>query len=327
MPAPDGSDIQERQLTIGAKLGEGGEGEVFDLAGGYGGFVYKRYRAHGAANGEALERLVALPGEVTPDERERLIRQTSWPLARVLDGEEVTGFVMRKVPPEFWGTAGDPEHPRPRLRELQYLLFAPKPMWGDIRPPDASGRLQLVRQAAALFHLVHRKHLVIGDVSMSNLLWSASPLALFMVDCDGFRVAGSRTVLPYGETPDWEDPGRPRGGQTPEQSLDSDRYKLALVVGRVLARDPKLRPGDELAPVGDLPERVAAAVPRLFAEAGRPRGLRPDAAQWIRALSDRGEIDLPPLPPVRELPDLPKAPLDDGPRGPRRWKPLPPGDE
>jgi DNA-binding helix-hairpin-helix protein with protein kinase domain len=310
----DGSDIDKKELSVGDKLGTGGQGDVFDLLDQGAGYVYKAYKSS-AVNGEALAELAALPRALTGTERTRLLRQSAWPLARVVDAGRVTGFVMRKVPKEFWDrtTAG------PQLRELQYLLYEPKPLWGDITPLDAAGRLEVARQAAALFFLLHAKGLVMGDVSMRNLLWASSPTAIFLLDCDGFRTVGSQPVLDQTHTPDWNDPHQPAAGP----DLDSDRYKLALLVGRVLTKAATVRPGEPLTFVPGLPERITTAVAARFADAGQARGLRPDAGQWMRALDDRGSIDLPPLPPLRPRPNLPKTPMD-GKRGPRPTIPLSP---
>ncbi|HEX6470632.1 MAG TPA: hypothetical protein VF069_16150 [Streptosporangiaceae bacterium] len=310
----DGSDVDKNRLSIGDKLGTGGQGDVYDLLGQGSGHVYKAYKS-AAVNGDALARLVALPRALTDTERTRLLRQSAWPLARVVDAGRVTGFIMRKVPPEFWGRA----KAGPRLRELQYLLYEPKPLWGDITPLDAASRLEVARQAAALFFLLHAKGLVMGDISMRNLLWAPSPTAIFLLDCDGFRTVGSKAVMDQPHTPDWNDPHQPAAGP----DLDSDRYKLALLVARVLTKTATVRPGEPLTFVPGLPERVTTAVAARFADAGRARGLRPDAWRWMRALDDRDSVDLPPLGPVRPRPNLPKTPMD-GKRGPRPTIPLPP---
>ncbi|MBA9002501.1 MULTISPECIES: hypothetical protein [Thermomonospora] len=297
----DGSDVQVRDLRVGAKLGQGGQGAVHELQGLQSGYVYKEYLAANV-NGDALTRLVNVPRTMAAHERDLLLGQSAWPLARVVDGAKVRGFVMRKVPPGFWGRRAN----KPALRELQYLLYEPKKLWGDIVPLDAPGRLEVARKAAELFFLLHSRHLVVGDVSMRNLLWSPPPVSIYLLDCDAIRVVGERPVMPQPQTPDWNDPHQPPTG--PE--LDTDRYKLALLVARVLSVRAELRPGEPVPFVDGLPGRVVKEVAARFAEAARGPGLRPDAAQWIKALSDRGTIDLPPLPPVRKPPDLPKAPLD-----------------
>lgn len=309
---PDGSDLQLSSLPLGEKLGDGGQGVVRDIEpqGRWSegtGYVYKEYLDPSAVNAAALADLVELPGRLPPGERDRLLRQTAWPLARVLDGSQVKGFVMVKVPEPFWGRQAT----GPKLREAQYLMFEPKPLWGDIVPPDADGRLEVARQAASLFQLLHARGLVVGDVSMRNLLWSHTPIGVFLLDCDGIRVQGRRPVMAQPETPDWNDPLQPQAG--PDQ--DTDRYKLALLIVRILTRDHGLRPGMAPRFVPGLPDRVVQEVTKRFAEAAGPRGTRPDAAHWVLALSDRGTIELPPLGPVRTPPNLPKAPMDQpGPR-------------
>lgn len=309
MSRPDGSDLQLGSLPLGVKLGEGGQGAVYDLEprGPWSqgtGYVYKEYLRPAAVDGAALADLVALPGRLPAGERDRLLQQTAWPLARVLEGNQVRGFVMAKVPDRFWGRQATGR----KLREAQYLMFEPRPLWGDIVPPDAAGRLEVARQAASLFQLLHARGLVVGDVSMRNLLWSPAPIGIFLLDCDGIRVQGRRPVMPQPETPDWNDPLQPPSG--PDQ--DTDRYKLALLIVRILACDHGLRPTPDEPPrlVPGLPERVVREVTKRFAEAAGPRGTRPDASQWALALSDRDTIELPPPGPVRRPPDLPKAPLD-----------------
>ncbi|GAA1802170.1 hypothetical protein [Actinomadura chokoriensis] len=313
MTWPDGDDVLLRDLQLGGELGTGGQGKVHDLLGAWRGYVYKEYIASGV-NGPALKRLVELPGEMAQADRDGLLHQAAWPLARVLDGGAVKGFVMRKVPQEFYGRTAS----KPRLREVQYLLYQPKAMWGDITPPDADGRLKIARNIVALFRLLHVRRLVVGDVSMNNLLWSPSG-GVFLLDCDGIRETGAKPVLQQPFTPDWDDPQQPATGP----DLDTDRYKLALLVTRILTRTSALRPGDRVDCVPGVPGQIAAEVAVRFADAAGPRGVRPDAAYWARALDERGVIELGPLPPVRKPPSLPQAPLD-GRRGQRPMIQLPP---
>ncbi|RKS68908.1 hypothetical protein BZB76_6046 [Actinomadura pelletieri DSM 43383] len=311
---PNVTDLRLRDLTLGAEVGSGGQGRVLEVLGAGGGHVFKEYLEPQKVNGAVLKRLVELPGELSQADRDAFLRQAAWPLARVLDGGTVKGFVMRRVPPEFWGRAA----PGMKLREVQYLLFEPKALWGEIRPPDVDGRLKIVRRMVDLFRLLHSRRLVVGDVSMNNLLWSRSG-CVFLLDCDGIREVGADPVLLQPSTPDWDDPLQPATGP----DLDTDRYKLALLVTRVLARSSKLRPGEPHHLVAGVPDRIAGEVSALFAAAAGQRGLRPDAARWARALDERGVIELGPLPPVRRPPNLPRAPLD-GRRGQRPTIPLPP---
>ncbi|CAL9475446.1 hypothetical protein SUDANB121_02940 [Nocardiopsis dassonvillei] len=311
----DGRDVDRSALILGDELGKGGQGRVHRVEGGpYAGAVYKEYTLSGA-DPAALERLVRFPYLLTDTERDRLHAMTCWPLARVVSSGYLTGFLMQEIPRRF---AGRISNGQARLRELQYLIFEPKALWGDIRPPGTEGRRELAHRFVSLFQLLHSRRIVVGDVSMSNLLWDADGTAeVFMIDCDGVRSAGEKPVLPQAETPDWNDPEQPATGA----DLDTDRYKLALLVGRILSRQSKVRPGEPLDLLPGLPPNVADRVSRRFAEAARGRGQRPDAHQWGFALGGRTELPLKKLerrPPV----DLPEAKLQPSVGVARGWVPL-----
>lgn len=228
-------------------------------------------------------------------------------VARVLNKGTLSGFIMREIPARFFGTSAAG---RAKLRELQYLLYARKPAWGDIVPLDVERRIVLAKEFGFLVRLLHDQRLVIGDISMSNLLWSddGGP-GVFLLDCDGVRRLGTSPVLRQAETLDWEDPQLPPTGL----DLASDRYKLALVIGRMLSRTPDLHPSPELPLLPGVPDRVAEAVTQMWRLAAGPRAQRPDAQQWLMALSGRGEITLPAPPPVRSRPSIPLAELEGQP--------------
>ncbi|MBO3745903.1 hypothetical protein J5X84_07460 [Streptosporangiaceae bacterium NEAU-GS5] len=302
---PGETDVPESSLSLGRKLGTGGQGAVHELTGRGTGHVYKEYLNPAAVDGRELAMLVDTPKAMTAMDRDRLLRQCAWPLARVVDGTRVKGFIMAMVPQAFWAK----QQNGPKLREYQYLLFEPKKMWGDIVPPDVDGRLDVVRQVVDLFRLLHGNKLIVGDVSMSNILWTDNPGGVYLLDCDAIRKQGRRPVMAQPETPDWDDPLQPPD----DPDLDTDRYKLALLVVRALTRNSRLRPGEPMNFVPGVPERIAKEVTARFQEAARPRGLRPDAAQWALAVSERGTIDLGPLPTVRTAPNLRKAPIDGAP--------------
>lgn len=295
--------MDEGLLQLGAELGRGGQGSVRRVTGGALSLVFKQYLVRGA-DSAALQALVDLPSTLSPAERETLLAQTAWPLARVVQDGVVRGFLMRAIPGEFTGAnaAGDM-----RLRELQYLLYEPKPMWGRIVPPGVGTdtRLAVATEFARLMALLHAKALVFGDVSMRNVLWTpGDPVQIFVIDCDSIRKLGSRPVLPQAETPDWNDPHKPAVGP----DLDTDRYKLALLVGRVLAGQPYIRPErDGLDLPSSLSPEVAARVTELWRRAGGPRGTRPGATQWLMALDGRSEKPLAALPQASQAPSVPRA--------------------
>ncbi|WP_327045344.1 hypothetical protein OG320_27110 [Microbispora sp. NBC_01189] len=247
--------------------------------------VYKEYMPQaGQVNATALAELVAFghrTGEVG-----HLLAQCAWPVARVVHGDRVTGFLMRCVPDEFYGPVGG----NPKLVELQYLLYKPNWAWQDLHQPDIAGRLELATLAAKLIDLLHTHGWIVGDLSFRNLLWRpGQPYKVFMLDCDGLRRHGAEPVLRQAHTPDWNDPYQTTSGP----DVDTDRYKLALLVARVLAQAAGVRPGQSLELLPGLPEHVVTAVQRLFTNAAGPRGTRPSASDWVRALSRRTTVRVP----------------------------------
>ena len=278
---PDTRDVEESDLQLGEEIGSGGQGRVLRVHGTSAGTAYKRYKSAGADPG-ALKMLVDLPASLRPVEREHLLRQSAWPLARVVRQGKVTGFLMQEIPDRFYGRNSVGASKR---RELQYLLYERKPAWGDITAGDVSAktRVRIAREFAGLVRLLHDSSLVIGDISMTNVLWTAGDTpSVFLIDCDGIRRLGSPPVLRQVDSPDWTDPDPPVGGP----DLDTDRYKLALLVGRVLCKASYIRPGDELQPVPDLPGDISLRVQELWARAAGPRTSRPDASDWVTALAD-----------------------------------------
>ena len=281
---PDGADVDESVPAARPRARQGGQGVV-------------RHR-HWTTDARwctssirslepiptALRNLVELPTSLRPSEREQLLQSTAWPLARVTRYGQLSGFLMPEIPDFFSGpnAAGIS-----KLRELQYLLYPPRPLWGRIVPPGLpfGTRMEVATEFTRILCLLHAKSLVVGDISMSNVLWApGTPARIFVIDCDGIRKLGSRPVLTQAETLDWDDPHQPASGP----DLDSDRYKLALLVARVLCGEPYPRPdGSDLALPAEVPSRIADRVRPLWRQAAGGRGTRPDAAQWLGALVGR----------------------------------------
>lgn len=310
--------VEQSALNLGEVLDKGGQGEVYTL-GDRPDQVFKRYFMPNV-NAAALAGLVGFPLRLRPAEQRTLEENTAWPTEMVLAKGQAVGFLMRRVPPAFVARTASAKG---QLRELQYLLYEPNPLWGDIEPLDADDRVELVRAFVELLRILHRHAVVLGDISMRNILWApGDPPQLFVLDCDSARFESSPSVLPQANTPDWDDPHAPPGSS----DLDSDRYKLALFVARVLSRDAYLRPGKELQLLPGIENPIAELVRKSFERAGGARGSRPDADEWARALSGRASIALTPPAPRAPVPLLPLAEMDN--RGEReviQLRPFQPG--
>ncbi|HTJ69513.1 MAG TPA: hypothetical protein VL551_18390 [Actinospica sp.] len=305
-------DVPLASLKLGDRLGRGGQADVFRIV-NRPGEVLKQYFSPNV-NGAALDALVAFPRTLDALEREALFRQSAWPIARVTKQGRTVGCLMKEIPGTFIGRTQAGARPR----ELQYLLFQHRPTWGDITPLDTHGRIDIAQSFAGLMRVLHDHGIVVGDISMNNLLWSPGiPPQIYLIDCDSPTPTGMAPVLAPVTTPDWMDPQQASAAA----DFDSDRYKLALTIGRTLCSNAYVTPGQPLDLPPDLPEPIAAAVAACFADAAGPRGTRPHAARWAHALRGRGEVRFGPPPAGRPSPaQLPLGPLDG--RGPRGSRPV-----
>lgn len=286
-PIARGQRLRRDELTLGAVLGKGGQGRVYELA-GQPTLVYKQYLAP-PPRPAALDDLIAFPSRLAPGAAALLLRYAAWPLATVHRQDELCGMIMPRVPYRYAGrtSAGM------KLRELQYLLYPYRPMWGEITPPGTADRLRIVAAFTSLVDLLQAHEIVLGDISFSNLLWTVERrAAVYVIDCDSAHRQAGPALLHQAETPAWTDPLR---GAAPAD-LDTDRYKLALVIGRVLAQVPDARPGDDLPLADDLPERTKELVRARFAEAAGARGTRPAPRAWLSALYGGAAVRLRPEP-------------------------------
>lgn len=120
-------DMDEAVLQRGPELGVGGQAWVYRVHGQPEPRAYKKYKNPAQADPAALKTLIDLPGTLQPSQRDRLHEQAAWPLARVYDNGQLSGFLMREIPAQFRGpnTAG-----KSILRELQFLLYQRRPMGG-----------------------------------------------------------------------------------------------------------------------------------------------------------------------------------------------------
>ncbi|MGW5282081.1 hypothetical protein ACWERI_21905 [Streptomyces collinus] len=285
MSAEDGADVARASFMLGDREGTGGQGDVHALVDGS--LVYKEYKDPSKVNGGALADLVAFRQSLGQSDRGRLDSLAAWPLCRVVEGNRVLGFLMRRAPSDMaWRTAAGTT----KLLELQYLIRPTRMGWQEVVQPTPEQRKALARACAEAIDWFHGAGLVIGDISQANILWSLTPgTAVHFLDCDGFRRIGRAPVQAQAGTPDWNDPLVP----STEASVDTDAYKTALVVGRILAQEPYVAPGQVLKLVpGCLNDRQDDAVRRLFSQAAGERGTRPRPSEWQTALGDRGMIKL-----------------------------------
>ncbi len=264
------------------EVGKGGEGTVFDIE-GRPDVVYKEYlpRTGLVLNRGAIEDLITVPARFSERHRNRILERTAWPNELVLDGDRVVGYLMPRIPAEYWRTHGAPHDPRRVACDWNYLTH--RAQWqksdslvSDVPRIGITEILRLIADFAELMAILHTYEIVIGDVSGRNILWTDRPsLAVFLIDCDAFRPEGSDAVNPPKESPDWGDPSIDHSRTT----RSSDVYKLALATYRSLwsqsSRFPPMSPN----PIPEVPDAVVDLVWRSLAPEGRP-----SADEWARTI-------------------------------------------
>ncbi|MCK8676018.1 hypothetical protein [Streptomyces lichenis] len=302
MTVADGADVNRSTLALGSRAGSGGQGEVHRV--GDGTVLFKEYKDPGKVDGGALAALVALRQSLAPGDRDRLDGLAAWPLCRVVEGGRPVGFLMHRAPERMtWLTGAGTG----KLLELQYLLRPPRAAWQQVPQPTPEQRRVLLLACVEAVEWFHDAGLVIGDISQANVLWALDPQpSVHFLDCDGFRQVGRGPVQAQAGTPDWNDPLTPSS----EASVDTDAYKTALMVARVLAQDPYAVPGSGLRlSVPCLNERQEGAVRRLLAQAAGAKGTRPHPSEWRMALSERDVVALTGAKP-RQRPTVDRTVLD-----------------
>lgn len=155
------------QIRLGQRIGGGGEGEIYDVA-GRDDLVAKIY--HEPPQPEKAEKLIVLARLGS----ERLFRLSAWPVdvLRERPDGQVVGFSMKKI-----GGA-----------EEVHTLHSPKSRL--LKFPDASWAflIHVAANIARAVAVMHEHGFVIGDVNPKNILVTRRA-TIHLLDCDSFQVA------------------------------------------------------------------------------------------------------------------------------------------
>jgi len=263
------TDVALGDLTASTKIADGGQGTVFRLADPPGTLLKLYHPGLAVLSGELGRLIDTGRGDL------RAV-PVAWPSGRVFDGGRCVGLLMPEAPARFATSLAG----RRRLLELQFLLYPRRAMWADLVLPDGVERRRIAAAYVELFRVLHSGEVVVGDVSMRNLLWTlAGGPSVFAIDCDGFRLAGRPPAVRPAGTAGWVDPARPS-----EATVDTDRYKLALVTLRVLLGNHAVTPED-VCQKEFLRRLLGPDLVALARHAVLP-GRRPLAECWLGALGN-----------------------------------------
>jgi len=297
MPELTVYDSQGRPLRLGAEIGKGGEGSVWEVT-GLPGRVAKLYHAPTAEQSAKLGAMLGLQSE-------RLLKVAAWPV-ETLHGPRgaFRGFLM----------------PRAAGRQI-HVLYGPKSRITTFPQATWPFLLQAAANLARAFAIVHEHRLVVGDVNHGNSLVSEQA-TVALIDCDSFQVpngvqpfycgVGVETHVP----PELQGLNLGRALRTPNH----DAFGLAVLIfqtlfmgrhpfsGRFLAAGDmpipraiqefrfaygpgaaarQMQPPPNTLPLSALSSEVAVLFERAFSPRGAQGG-RPGDQAWAAGLENLG---------------------------------------
>jgi hypothetical protein len=275
--------FERSSLGTLTKLGGGGQGDVYHAPKARINFAasvaFKEYKPawRRSVDFGALEAMATFLGGRSFDEGSEIVARVAWPTKVVTDAGAPVGFLMPEVADEFRISVRLPSGKQDRpLAGLQLLLNSDDFLHRRGIAITERDRYLLLAEIAESLALLHRYDIAVGDLSPKNVLFSLTPSSrCFFVDADAMRMAG-RSALPQAETPDWE-----ISTVSSEElaTAATDRYKLGLLVLRLLAGDQSTR--DPSALPGSVPSTVRGLIVGALVASSASR---PAAADWLAPL-------------------------------------------
>jgi hypothetical protein len=210
--------LQRDQLGELENIASGGQATLFavpdlKLPDADGPLVYKEYNdAILAKSARAirygLPQLLEIPDRLPQAKRDLLNARTAWPLALVLNGEQASGIIMKRIRPVFQFTMHLSAGPKETIFDLQQVLRPESERSAfEVPPLSVDQRGRLVARLAICMELFHDNGLIVGDLSSKNVAVSnpgkLSEVYPKFLDTDSFRLAGNRPPVQQGSTPDW----------------------------------------------------------------------------------------------------------------------------
>jgi hypothetical protein len=263
-------------LDVGDELGRGGQGKIFDVRNvsieGRWRAALKLYEQQTLArlDATALGKLVSFARGLPAKDRHWLYDNFAWPVSVVMKGSLVRGFLMRRVPSDYYfDFRTQTQGLRRKLSNVEFLLNSDEYVENAGIQVTDRDRLRILEAVAVSLSRLHDFDVKIG-LSPNNVLFRLQPYpSCFFIDCDSVWLGGE-TALEPAETTGWQ---APEGG--PRATRETDAYKFGLLAIRLFARDQETAD----------PARIEAISPALGGLAIRSQNadpaLRPTPGQWV----------------------------------------------
>lgn len=286
-----------RPVLLGAELGRGGEGKVFEVS-GHDGLVAKIY--HKPPSPERSAKLAAM----VRHRSESLLKIASWPVGLLHDapGGPVSGLLMPRIS---------------AYKEI-HTLYGPKSRLAEFPHATWKFLVHAAANVARALAVIHEHGHVVGDISHGNILVSEQA-TVRLIDCDSFQITdGNRAYrcevgVPTHTPPELQGLRLSDVLRTPNH----DAFGLAVVIFQLLfmARHPfsgrylgrgdmpiekaiqehrfaygrqaaarQMRPPPYTLSLTMVSEPLARLFERAFSPEGIRDGGRPGAREWVTAL-------------------------------------------
>ena len=310
MPGDSLKRLRISELGLIQRLGGGGQGVVFTapnlkMRQYPSSLVYKEYKSKvlGSLDVSVLEAMPEYLESLPMSEGMKIFSACAWPCRLVEGGGgAIAGFVMPKIPDQFFLDMKKVSGTSRELGEFQHLLNGDRFLAMRGIPLSDRHRYELLADAARALEVFHQHDIAVGDLSPKNMLFGLQPHSrVYFIDCDAMRFRGE-SVAKQLETPDWEIPSGEELA-TPH----SDMYKFGLMVLRLLVSDQSTRDAKRL------PRSVPSEVKKLITGtlgAADPAD-RPSPPDWQNALDAAAQTasTSPPAKPAAAAPQpAPAAP-------------------
>jgi len=277
-------------IEAGAKLGEGGEGVVFEARDGKRAIKIYHKPLAGAA-GDKLRAMVSL-------ETAGLAAQAAWPEALIAGpGGAIAGFVMQKAAEPF---------------DI-HAVYSPRDRRDKLPRADWRFLVHVAANLAAAFHAAHEAGVIIGDVNHGSVRVGKDG-RVRLIDCDSYQIMQQGRTLRCGVGVDAYTPPELQGVSLADvdRTRDHDAFGLAVLIFQLLFmgrhpfagaprvpgaptdipaaiaarayayadKGPLLKPPPSAPPI----ELVSPDLVRLFEQAFAGKGPRPTPLVWHQAL-------------------------------------------
>lgn len=291
-------DKQGQPVSLGAELGKGGEGSVYEIAGRADTVVKVYHKALAPDKAAKIAAMASLPFD-------RLLSIATWPIGTVHQkpGGTVCGLLMPKI-------SG--------FKEV-HTLYGPKSRLTHFPNATWPFLVHAAMNAARAFAVMHEQSHVIGDVNQSNL-YVSDKATVKLIDCDSFQIVQNghfylcEVGVPTHTPPELQ--GQPFHGVT--RTANHDNFGLAVIIFQLLfmGRHPfsgqylgpgemsiekaisefrfaygpeaatrQMKPPPATLPLAAVSDQVATLFERAFTPGGAKAGGRPRAQDWVSTLN------------------------------------------